>query len=120
LRPPTCVSPCLLFDPMSLTLPSLQYDRANELKQAQEAKQRETRRKRELGQLPPHAPRWFARALDKDTGEQYWEPSRAAPSEKDADGVGGHVEYWEERSRVAREGGKWSGVEEIFVKEDEI
>lgn len=88
-----------------------QYELANDLKNAQEAKQRETRRKREIGQLPPHEPRWFTRSVDADTKEQVWQPRR---TEK---GKGEEVEYWAERTRVRKEGGGWRKVENIFVDE---
>ncbi|KAL7414222.1 Oxysterol-binding protein-domain-containing protein [Mrakia frigida] len=86
-----------------------QYERANDLKNAQEAKQRETRRKREIGELPPHEPRWFTRSTDSDTSEQVWEPRRSAK---------GEVEYWSERARVKKEGDGWKKVENIFVNEE--
>ncbi|SCV69967.1 BQ2448_1361 [Microbotryum intermedium] len=87
------------------------FERANDLKSELEDHQRATRRKREQGQLPPHAPRWFRRAKDKDTGESFWEPI------KTNDGM---VEYWEERTRVgkAKEEGEeteWKGVEPIYA-----
>ena len=87
----------------------LQYDRANDLKNAQEAKQRETRKKREQGALPPHEPRWFTRSTDPDTKDQVWEPRRSAK---------GEIEYWAERSRAGKEGGGWKGVQCIFVDEE--
>ncbi|SGY27552.1 BQ5605_C124g13324 [Microbotryum silenes-dioicae] len=83
------------------------FERANDLKSELEDHQRATRRKREQGQCPPHAARWFRRSKDKDTGESFWEPV------KTSDGM---VEYWEERTRVgkAKERGEeteWKGVE---------
>ena len=88
-----------------------QYERANDLKNAQEAKQRETRRKREQGLLPAHEPRWFTRSIDPDTKDQVWEPKRTK----------GEIEYWAERSRAGKEGGPWKGVGGeggIFVDEE--
>ncbi|KDE07698.1 hypothetical protein MVLG_02157 [Microbotryum lychnidis-dioicae p1A1 Lamole] len=87
------------------------FERANDLKSELEDHQRATRRKREQGQCPPHAARWFRRSKDKDTGESFWEPV------KTSDGM---VEYWEERTRVgkAKERGEeteWKGVEPIFA-----
>lgn len=83
------------------------YERANELKQKQEEKQRATRRAREDGRLPPHRPRWFTAETDGDTGERVWTPSRA----------GDVLEYWVEREKVWREGGKgsWKDVDSVFI-----
>ncbi|GAA5952324.1 hypothetical protein JCM21900_003782 [Sporobolomyces salmonicolor] len=67
------------------------FERANTLKSDLEDHQRETRRRRERGELPPHRPRWFSRKKDADTGELFWEPVRVK---------GGALEYWEERNRV--------------------
>lgn len=116
---------CSLF-PSSWTLPwvdlTVQYDRANDLKNAQEAKQRETRRKREQGLVPPHEPRWFVRSIDPDTKDQVWEPKRTAVSGGGNGVAGGEIEYWAERSRAAKEGrGEWRGVGTeggIFVDEE--
>jgi hypothetical protein len=76
------------------------YELANTLKQDQETKQREIRKLRETGQMPPHAPRWFNSSVDKDTGERVWEPKRTAA---------GEIEYWAERVR-AHEAGQWTNV----------
>ncbi|GAA6042875.1 hypothetical protein JCM8097_007204 [Rhodosporidiobolus ruineniae] len=86
------------------------FERANELKSDLEEHQRETRRKRERGELPPHQPRWFSRRTDPDTGELFWEPVRT-----DA----GQLEYWEERLRVGKarvqgERIEWSAVDPIY------
>ncbi|QRW19808.1 oxysterol binding protein [Rhizoctonia solani] len=85
------------------------YERANELKSDQEDFQRATRRRREVGELPPHKPRWFAEAVDQDSGERVWQPCRR----------GDRIEYWSERERVYKEGGKdktqWTDVDEIFI-----
>lgn len=86
------------------------FERANELKSDLEDHQRDTRRKRDKGELPEHVARWFARKRDADTGETYWEPAIAED---------GALEYWEERTRVGTkklEGVKeeeWKGVEPI-------
>ncbi|QRW05886.1 oxysterol binding protein [Ceratobasidium sp. AG-Ba] len=88
------------------------YERANELKSTQEDFQRATRRKRELGELPPHKPRWFSEAVDEDSGERMWVPSKRE----------GRIEYWAERERVFRLGGRehvqWDAVDEIFIQEE--
>ncbi|KAG8221726.1 Oxysterol-binding protein-domain-containing protein [Butyriboletus roseoflavus] len=83
------------------------YERANELKQKQEEKQRATRRAREDGKLPLHRPRWFTAETDGDTGERVWTPSR----------VGDGLEYWVEREKVWKEGGKraWKDVDPVFI-----
>ncbi|GAA6054540.1 hypothetical protein NBRC10513_006078 [Rhodotorula toruloides] len=86
------------------------FERANELKTELEEYQRDTRRKRERGELPPHKPRWFSRSTDQDTGELIWQPARTSE---------GQLEYWEERQRVGRakvEGQKeeWREVDHIF------
>jgi len=86
------------------------YDRANDLKGANEELQRATRRKRELGQLPQHKPRWFEATTDGDTGERVWAPLKS----------GERVEYWTEREKVWKSGAKelWTNVEKIFVDEE--
>ncbi|CAE6526774.1 unnamed protein product, partial [Rhizoctonia solani] len=88
------------------------YERANELKSDQEDFQRATRKRREAGEIPPHKPRWFTEAVDEDTGERVWRPSKR----------GDHIEYWAERERVHKEGGKgtipWKDVDEIFISEE--
>lgn len=85
------------------------FERANELKTDLEEHQRETRRRREKGEVPQHVARWFKRKRDADTGESYWEPAVAAS---------GNLEYWEERTRVgtAKKEGQteeWKGVDPI-------
>ncbi|KAB5588445.1 SWH1-protein of an oxysterol-binding family protein [Ceratobasidium theobromae] len=72
------------------------YERANELKALQEEFQRATRRKREIGEIPPHKPRWFKDTVDEDTGERMWQPHHQ----------GDRLEYWAERERVFKQGGK--------------
>jgi hypothetical protein len=107
------------------------FERANELKTDLEEHQRETRRKRERGELPPHVPRWFTRTVDKDTGEMFWFVSPFSssnslltalsstyrdPARKDD----GSLEYWEERSRVGKakltgeKTEEWPGVDPIY------
>jgi len=86
------------------------FERANELKTSLEEHQRETRRMRDRGELPPHQPRWFTRKREPDTGEGYWEPSHLAD---------GKLEYWVERLRVGRalvagESSEWRGVTPIY------
>ncbi|KDN39640.1 hypothetical protein RSAG8_08668, partial [Rhizoctonia solani AG-8 WAC10335] len=88
------------------------YERANELKSDQEDFQRATRKRREAGELSSHKPRWFIEAVDEDSGERVWQPSRRED----------RVEYWVERERVYKEGGKgkvqWQGVDEIFISDE--
>ncbi|GAA5851448.1 hypothetical protein JCM8547_001098 [Rhodosporidiobolus lusitaniae] len=86
------------------------FEVANGLKTDLEDHQRETRKKRERGELPPHRPRWFSRGVDPDTNEAFWQPAR------DEDG---RLEYWEERLKVgmAKLGGEhseWKGVDPIY------
>lgn len=86
-----------------------EYDEANELKGAQEELQRQTRKLREEGKLPPHAPRWFEATTEADTGERVWVPSR----------VDEKLEYWTERERVSESGGaEWKNVDNIFVSQN--
>ncbi|KAF8344941.1 Oxysterol-binding protein-domain-containing protein [Amanita rubescens] len=85
------------------------YELANSLKMMQEDKQRAVRKAREEGRVPPHRPRWFVAERDEDTGERVWRPVR----------VGEVLEYWVERERVFRDGGRWKDVEDIFIGEPE-
>ncbi|KAF5391163.1 hypothetical protein D9757_003103 [Collybiopsis confluens] len=89
------------------------YDLANELKGKQEDKQRTTRKKREMGELPQHRPRWFSAETDGDTGERLWTPVK---------GEDGTLAYWEERERVWQKisttaNGTWKDVDHIFIEE---
>ena len=110
LRPYVCPTDCRLR-PDQRAFEMGKWDLANDLKVAQEEKQRAIRRAREEGKLPPHAPRWFRAETDGDTGERVWVPSK----------VEGKLEYWLERERCWREGGrdrtKWKEVDEIFIEE---
>jgi hypothetical protein len=86
------------------------FEQANELKTALESHQRQTRMQREQGQLPPHKARWFTRAMDPDSQQEYWEPVRLADES---------LEYWQERSsnyqRIEQGAqAQWKGVDEIF------
>lgn len=87
------------------------FERANELKSDLEEHQRETRRRRERGELPPHEPRWFSRQKDKDTGELYWEPARSQE---------GQLQYWDMRTEIGTaklkgEQKTWDGVDPIYA-----
>lgn len=86
-----------------------EYDRAQMLKSANEDKQRETRRLRAEGKLPPHEPRWFTATTEPDSGERLWEPKRADD---------GEVKFWREREVQGQKppDAKWDGVEHIFVE----
>ncbi|CAG8535573.1 1697_t:CDS:10, partial [Acaulospora colombiana] len=64
------------------------YDLANSEKMRLEEKQREKRKNRDQDLRRNHAARWFRRAIEPDTGENYWEFNH---------------EYWEERERVGKE-----------------
>lgn len=114
LRPWLAPTDCRLR-PDQRAFESGKYDRANELKSALEDLQRNTRRKREAGQLPEHKPRWFRRTMDEDTRETFWEPSMVPRK----DGQTKEMEYWAERERVgsvAIQGQpiEWKGVSHIF------
>jgi hypothetical protein len=89
------------------------YERANELKSEQEDFQRATRRKRELGEIPPHRPRWFVASVEPDTGERYWAPIMQ----------GDKLDYWFQRDlavQAARSGTpfEWQDVDPIFIEAD--
>ncbi|KIO31152.1 hypothetical protein M407DRAFT_220923 [Tulasnella calospora MUT 4182] len=83
-----------------------EYERANGLKMQLEEFQRATRRKREVGELPAHRPRWFEATVEADTGERVWAPMRA----------GDQLEYWlqREKSRKSKGQGEWDRVDRIF------
>lgn len=90
------------------------YEHANNLKNKQEEKQRATRKAREEGQLPPHAPRWFSAETEPDTGERVWFPFRTKDDT---------VEYWAERSKVwsAKQEGEaasWKDSMPIFIDDE--
>lgn len=87
------------------------YEQANVLKGEQEEFQRETRRRREQGEIPPHRPRWFEAKVEADTGERYWAPIRQ----------GDQLEYWFQRDRVTKAikagtPAEWPNVDQIFVE----
>ena len=75
------------------------------LKTGNEEKQRNTRKLRAEGKLPPHEPRWFTPTRDADTGDQLWEPRRAAD---------GEVKFWAEREKAPET--NWKDVDHIFVE----
>ncbi|CAD6572572.1 MAG: hypothetical protein TREMPRED_000577 [Tremellales sp. Tagirdzhanova-0007] len=83
-----------------------EYDRAQELKSLNEDLQRNTRKARAEGRLPPHEARWFSETTDPDSHERLWEPRRAE---------NGEVLFWVEREKAGREG-VWQGVDHIFVE----
>ncbi|CDU25729.1 related to SWH1-Member of an oxysterol-binding protein family [Sporisorium scitamineum] len=116
LRPWLAPTDCRLRPDLS-AFESGKFDQANDLKQKLENFQRETRRKRETGELPPHEPRWFKRTTDPDTKEQLWQP---APAPAGA-GAGGKetTSYWAERYEVGSkktkgEKAEWKDVYHIF------
>ncbi|KAG6906987.1 hypothetical protein DXG01_011063 [Tephrocybe rancida] len=110
LRPYVCPTDCRLR-PDQRAFEMGKWELANELKNEQEQKQRAIRKTREEGRAPPHRPRWFAAETDGDTGERVWAPSRTED---------GELEYWEERERVFKEGGRgktqWKDVDDIFIE----
>jgi len=86
-----------------------EYDKAQMLKTANEEKQRETRRLRAEGKLPPHEPRWFISSTDDDSGERLWVPKRAED---------GEVKFWHDREVEGSKGqDKWAEVDHIFVED---
>ncbi|KAJ1020696.1 hypothetical protein NDA16_004088 [Ustilago loliicola] len=116
LRPWLAPTDCRLRPDLS-AFESGKFDQANDLKQKLENFQRETRRKRETGELPPHEPRWFKRTTDADTKETLWQP---VPAEKGS-GAGGKemTQYWAERYEVGSKKVKgqqidWRDVYHIF------
>jgi len=75
-----------------------QYDVAATEKNRVEEKQRASRREREAAG-EEWSPRWFKKARDAVTGEEYWQMSNS---------------YWEERETAAASGGAWKGCQDIF------
>lgn len=112
LKPFICPTDCRLR-PDQRAFELGKYELANDLKQAQEEKQRSIRKAREEGTIEPHRPRWFMANTDGDTGERVWTPVRADDHQ---------LEYWVERERVWSLGGhqKWKEVDDIFIEEPEI
>ncbi|KAF8898006.1 hypothetical protein CPB84DRAFT_1847921 [Gymnopilus junonius] len=116
LRPFLCPTDCRLR-PDQRAFELGKYELANELKTAQEEKQRGMRKAREEGKMEGHRPRWFVAETEGDTGERVWSPLRNGE---------GRVEYWVERERVWLAGGgdkgrgEWKGVDDIFVEEPEV
>lgn len=76
------------------------------LKTLNEEKQRNTRKLRAEGKLPPHEPRWFNATVDDDTRERLWEPKRAE---------NGEVAFWSVREKK-----NWdaAGIEHIFASDE--
>jgi hypothetical protein len=75
--------------------------------------QRATKRRRELGELPPHQPRWFVQVDDPDSGELTWDAIRSPDN-------GVSILYWEERRRVgtSRKQGldvEWTDVSHVSL-----
>jgi hypothetical protein len=78
-----------------------EYDFAATEKDRLEVKQRKKRRQRERdGEV--FVPRWFAKARCETTGEPFWNFNG---------------EYWATRDAVARRGGQWGDLEDIFSME---
>ena len=114
LKPYLCPTDCRLRPDQRAFELGL-YDLANELKQAQEEKQRGIRKAREERRMKPHSPRWFTAETDGDTGDRVWEPVRIDGNDEQP------LEYWVERERVWKLGGnqEWKDVDNIFVEEPE-
>lgn len=98
MRPWLAPTDCRLRPDLS-AFESGKFDQANDYKAGLENYQRETRKKRENGELPPHKPRWFKASIDPDTEEQIWEPLMKPYPNKPGVLV---PEYWDERGRVGR------------------
>lgn len=79
------------------------------MKLANEAFQRQTRKLREEGRLPPHVPRWFIMSSDPDSGTRVWEPKRAD---------NGEVLYWHIREEAPRK--QWADIDGIFVESEGV
>lgn len=111
LKPFICPTDCRLR-PDQRAFELGRYELANDLKNAQEEKQRSIRKAREEGRMPPHKPRWFTAETDGDTGDRVWTPSR----------VGDVLEYWVEREKVWKNAGaaEWKNVDPIFIEEPDI
>ncbi|KAL7418318.1 hypothetical protein Q5752_006776 [Cryptotrichosporon argae] len=84
-----------------------EYDKAQMLKTANEEKQRETRKQRADGRLPPHEPRWFTASTDGDSGERLWQPKRDAET--------GEVRFWKMREDAQA---SWNDIDHIFVEDE--
>ncbi|KAH9810195.1 Oxysterol-binding protein-domain-containing protein [Melampsora americana] len=88
------------------------WEKANELKSALEDFQRSKRKRRELGELDEHVPRWFKVEEDEDSGERTWGPIKTSD--------GSSIAYWEERLKVGKakmngdQSVEWSDVDHIF------
>jgi hypothetical protein len=110
LRPVLCPTDCRVR-PDQRAFELGRYERANDLKNKQEERQRATRKAREEGREPPHKPRWFIAETDGDTGERVWMPVKGDDME---------VGYWAERHRVWQSGGKgsWTDVAPIFTDDE--
>ncbi len=81
-------------------------DRNHRLKTLNEEMQRNTRKARAEGRLPPHEARWFSSSMDPDSGERLWEPKRTDT---------GEVLFWAEREKAGQEG-QWEGIDHIFAE----
>ena len=84
--------------PDQVAMENGEYDFAATEKNRVEEKQRAKRRQREANG-EEHVPRWFKKARDQLTGEEYWQHTG---------------EYWKLRDKVGNQGEKWHGVDEIF------
>ncbi|KAJ2155931.1 hypothetical protein GGF46_005516 [Coemansia sp. RSA 552] len=97
------------FRPDQRAMETGEYELADQEKSRLENKQRATRRRREQGELEQWKPRWFEKAKDEDSGEEYWRFTS---------------QYWSAREQVAQKMGDdpsgppkvdaWPDVEDIF------
>ena len=92
------------------------FDDADRLKAALEQHQRETRKKREQGELPAYHPVWFQLTNDKDSNAPFWQPRMVD------DAQAGHpiMKYWKERTEVGEKrlqgdsSATWPDAPDIF------
>lgn len=86
------------YRPDQVAMEKGEYDLAATEKNRVEEKQRARRREREASG-EEFVPRWFRKAREPLTGEDFWEFKG---------------EYWKTREAVGSGQGKWDGVEDIF------
>ncbi|UZJ56398.1 hypothetical protein CBS101457_005718 [Exobasidium rhododendri] len=77
------------------------YEEADVMKRNLEEFQRGSRKKREMGEMPQHKPKFFTKIIDADTQADYWQPNRMAAAST--------PEYW-----VRRPQRQWEILEKIF------
>ncbi|KAI0757752.1 Oxysterol-binding protein-domain-containing protein [Daedaleopsis nitida] len=112
LKPYVCPTDCRMR-PDQRAFELGRYEHANDLKTKQEEFQRQTRKAREEGRLPPHKARWFSATTEPDTGERVWMPAM----------VDEQPEYWVEREKVWKQkqsaaSASWKDVGPIFIDDE--